>query len=284
MKTCLDCLPCFVDQALRTGRIAGADDGTLKRLLDAVGGMFREISLETSPPEVARMVYGKIREITGNEDPYAAIKAESTRRALAQEPLFREYIRDAEDPLLMAVRLAIAGNVIDFGVYGEVDLEREVARMITQEAAICDEDPFRDAVARAPNVLFIADNAGESVFDKLLIEEMGKPTTYAVRGMPIINDAVAADAVAAGVDRVAQIVSTGTDAPGAVLSTCTEAFREQFHSAPLIISKGQGNYEALSGETAPIFFLLKAKCRVIAEDIGVSTGDIVFQQGQKAEG
>ena len=284
MKTCLDCLPCFLDQALRTGRISGLDDQRLKRLLDDVGALFRVIALDATPPETARLIYNKIREISGNADPYLDIKRECTQKALAHLPRFRQYIKAADDPLLMAVRLAIAGNVIDFGVYGDVDLEAEVERIISQDFAICDDGPFRHAVAAADEVLYIGDNAGECVFDRLLIEEIGKPTTYAVRWVPVINDAVMSDAEAAGIDQVARIVSSGTDAPGTVLDTCNEAFKEIFSRASFIIAKGQGNYEALSREKAPIFFLLKAKCHVIAQSIGVSKGDIVLQEGGKVEG
>jgi hypothetical protein len=278
MKTYLDCLPCFLGQALRTGRTAGIDDEGLKGLLDEIGGMFRDIALEATPPQTARLIYGKIREISGNVDPYLQIKQESTRQALQYLPMFRQYIEDADDPLLMAVRLAIAGNVIDFGVYGEVDLETEVDRVIAQDFAVCDDGAFRQAAKAAGDVLYIGDNAGECVFDRLLIEQIGKPTTYAVRGVPVINDAVESDAVAAGIDQVARIVSSGTDAPGAVLNTCSDEFRRMISGASLIIAKGQGNYEALSREEAPVFFLLKAKCHVIAHSLGVAKDDIVLKR------
>jgi hypothetical protein len=110
-----------------------------------------------------------------------------------------------------------------------------------------------------------------------LIEEMKKPVTYAVRGKPIINDATYEDAVQAGIDTVATILSSGTDAPGAILKTCSSEFKEVYNNSKFIISKGQGNYEALSNERRPIFFLLKTKCHVIANDIGISEGDIILK-------
>lgn len=283
MNTCLDCLPCFMDQALRTGRIAGMDEPQLKRLLDEVGAMFRDIALDATPPETARGIYRKIAEMSGNPDPYRDIKRESTRQALGHLPTIKRYLKEAHDPLLMAVRLAIAGNVIDFGVYGEVDLEKEIEQIVGQDFAICDDAAFHRAADAADEVLYIGDNAGECVFDRLLIEQIGKPTTYVVRGEPVINDVVVADAEAAGIDQVARIVSSGTDAPGTVMATCTAEFKEMFYKAPFIIAKGQGNYEALSLEKAPVFFLLKAKCHVIAQSIGVSKGDIVLQEGGKVE-
>lgn len=111
----------------------------------------------------------------------------------------------------------------------------------------------------------------------LLIEELGKPVTYVVRERPVINDAVHEDAVQAGIHTVARIISSGTDAPGTVLDTCSSDFIKIYNKSQFIISKGQGNFEALSFEKRPILFLLKAKCRVIADDIGVREGDIILK-------
>ena len=140
-----------------------------------------------------------------------------------------------------------------------------------------DEKKIKRVLDAAHEILYIGDNAGECVFDKILIEEMKKPVTYAVRDAPIINDATYEDAVQAGIDSVATIISSGTDAPGAILETCSAEFKKLYHNSSFIISKGQGNYEALSIEMGPIFFLLKVKCQVIANDIGVNKGDIVLK-------
>jgi uncharacterized protein with ATP-grasp and redox domains len=130
----------------------------------------------------------------------------------------------------------------------------------------------------SPAILYLADNAGETVFDRVLIEHLDRPVTYVVKAAPIINDATFEDAVAAGIDRIAEIIDNGSNAPGTLLDQCSEAFLESFHQAELIIAKGQANYESLSREPAPIFFLLQAKCRVIARDLGVATGDIILRQ------
>ncbi|MDY6970044.1 MAG: ARMT1-like domain-containing protein, partial [Spirochaetota bacterium] len=123
-------------------------------------------------------------------------------------------------------------------------------------------------------------NAGEAVFDRLLIEEIGKPVTFVVRENPVINDVTKQEAVEAGIDRVADIISSGTEAPGNVMHTCTAAFKEIFENAQMIISKGQGNFEALSDVNAPIFFLLKAKCSVIADHIGVKEDSLILMKNR----
>jgi len=277
MKTHLDCIPCFLNQALRTARIATDDEQKIKRLLDEVGVMLRTIPLESSPPKTARLIYKKISAITGNPDPYRKINRQSTQKALSLYPTLKNSVENATDRLLTAIRIAIAGNVIDFGANWDFDLNHEIEKVLEKDFAVYDYDKFIDHLGKADEILYIGDNAGECVFDRVLIEEMKKPVTYAVRGKPIINDATYEDAQAAGIDKVANLISSGADGPGAILETCNSEFKEVYHNAELIISKGQGNFEALSSETRPIFFLLIAKCHVIARDLGINEGDIILK-------
>ncbi|MGM0427167.1 MAG: damage-control phosphatase ARMT1 family protein [Thermodesulfobacteriota bacterium] len=278
MWTYLDCFPCFLSQALRAARMATDDEKMVKQVLDEVGMMLKDIPLTSTPPESGRRIYQKVSAITGNKDPYKEIKAENTRKALSLYPALKDRVQASEDSLLTAVRIAIAGNVIDFGPGKAFDLKQDIEEILTRDFGINDYPSFKACLNAAREILFIGDNAGESVFDRILIEEMKKPVRYAVRGMPIINDVTFADAVQAGIDEVAAIISSGTDAPGAILATCSPEFRNLYEGSSFIVSKGQGNYEALSHTGGPLFFLLKAKCRVIAEDLGVKEGDIVLKQ------
>ncbi len=280
MKTYLDCFPCFMSQALRAARIATDDKKKIKEVLDEVGMMLREIPLESSPPETGRIIYKKISEITGNPDPYREIKKENTKKALSLYPYMKKHLEKSKDRLLSAIRIAIAGNVIDFGVNSNFDLKDDMDDVLDKDFAICDYGTFKENLNKVSTILYIGDNAGECVFDRILIEEIKKPVIYIVREVPVINDAIYEDAAEAGIDKVATILSSGTDAPGTVLETCNDGFKRLYDNSELIISKGQGNYEALSGKRRPILFLLKAKCNVIAADIGVNEGDIVL----KAEG
>jgi uncharacterized protein with ATP-grasp and redox domains len=277
MRTYLDCLPCFLSQALRAARIATDDEALIKRVLDEVGMMLRDIPLESTPPESGRRIYRKVGEVTGNRDPFRELKDESTREALALYPSLKHRVEASPDRLEAAIRIAIAGNVIDFGPNQAFDLEREIDMTLENDPAIWDYPAFRDALSKVHDILYIGDNAGECVFDRILIEELKKPVIYVVREVPVINDATCEDAVQAGIDQVAAIVSSGTDAPGTILHTCSSEFRRIYNQAQFIISKGQGNYEALPDERGPIFFLLKAKCPVIADHIGVQEGDIVLK-------
>ncbi len=276
MKTYLDCFPCFVDQALRAGRLVTENERLIKELIDSVGESFKDISLESSPPETGEFIYGKIREITGISDPYKEIKKSNIREALSLYPDLKKMLDNSEDRLLAAIRMAIAGNIIDFAFSEKFDLKQTINMIMEQEFAIFHYKEFRENLAKVSSILYIGDNAGESVFDRLLIEELNKPVTYAVRGIPIINDVTMEDAVDSGLDRVAELISSGSTAPGAVLRLCNYEFIERFEKAEMIISKGQGNYEALSGVEKKVFFLLKAKCKMISKDLGVKKNDIVF--------
>jgi len=277
MRTYLDCIPCFVDQALRAGRIATDDEKILKRILDEVGMMLRDIPLESTPPETGMLVYEKVREITGEFDPYKELKIESAEKALALYPSLERIVEQSNDKLLTAIRMAIAGNVIDFGPNKVFDIEEEIDDVLKKEFAIYDYDKFKDGLDKTNEILYLGDNAGEAVFDRILIEELKKPVTYVVRDVPVINDVTYEDAIQAGIDEVASIVSSGTSAPGTILKTCNAEFKEEYNNSDFIISKGQGNYEGLSNERRPIFFLLKVKCHVIAHDIGVNVGDIILK-------
>jgi len=186
-------------------------------------------------------------------------------------------VEQSDDPLLTAIRIAIAGNVIDLGINKTFDLVKDVEKILAQDFAIFDYDSFRQRLDGAQNVLYLGDNCGESVFDKILIEQIKKPVIFAVRSAPIINDVTMEEAIESGLDEVANLMESGCVAPGTILSQCTEEFMEVYNSADLIISKGQGNYEGLSEADRPIFFLLKAKCHVIAKDLGVHEGDIVLK-------
>ena len=277
MKTFLDCFPCIMNQALRAGRITTNDEQKIKHLLDEIGASFKDLPMENTPVESGAIIYKKIREITGVVDPYKKIKEESIRDALAFYPGLKELVNNSDNKLLMAIRIAIAGNIIDFGVNKKFNLIEDVMKITKQDFAINDYNSFEKQLRSANNILYIGDNAGETVFDKILIEELDVPVTYAVREIPVINDATLEDALKSGLGEVAEIISSGTTAPGTILNLCHDSFIERFNHVDMVISKGQGNYEGLSEVNRSVFFLLKAKCAIIARDLGVEEDDIILK-------
>ena len=289
MRTYLDCVPCFFKQALEAGKIAGASKAKQKIILDKLAKDFPKFSLSSSPPELGRTIYGIVTEVTGERDPFAKIKAKSNRLALKIYKKLKNKVAHSSDRLLMAAELAIAGNIIDYGVKNSLNVNTELVkilakehRSITQESKVTfDYKSFKHALKRSGTILYLGDNAGETVFDRVLIEEIksidkAKDVTYVVKKNPVINDALMEDAIVCGIDKLAKIVSSGSDAPGTVLSLCSKGFLGLYNKADMVISKGQGNFEALSGSKRPVFFLFMAKCPVVAQHVGCKVGDIIL--------
>ena len=278
MKFSLDCYPCAVRQVLsairRTGMKESKQVNAMQRMLQCL----IEMRPGAAAPEITAQAHALLREMTGIEDIYQGDKEKSTQEALALYPKWKEAVLQADDPLECAVRLAIAGNIIDFGPLDSYDLEATIQRVMTQPFAVNDLEKLRIAIERADEILYLADNTGETVFDRILIETINKPVVYAVKEAPILNDATVVDAQAAGLEEIATVVSCGARYPGTLLSHCSAEFVERFRKARLIIAKGMGNYEALSAEDSPIFFLLQVKCDMVGADLGVPKGSIVVKQ------
>jgi len=275
MHTTLECVPCIVRQTLEALRFVTDDPVVHERFLREVLRSVAEMDLTQSPPKVVRDIHQRLRRITGVDDPYRSVKDSFNQMALDMLPELSAKVRKGPDPLGMALRLAIAGNVIDLGVSGALTKADARQAIITamDEPFHGDVEEFRRAVDAADDILYLADNAGEIVFDRLLIEQMSpERVTVAVRGAPILNDATMADAKATGLCDVVETIDNGSDAPGTILSDCSEDFRRRFGDTDLVIAKGQGNFETLSGVAADIYFLFKAKCPVIADHVGLPLG------------
>lgn len=278
MKTYLDCYSCFLRQALSAARRAGASDDQQRLILLNTMEELHDMPTDTTPPQMAYRIHQRVRQQTNITDPYRQAKDEATQQALALYPQLKKMVTKATDPLEIALRIAIAGNIIDLGVAESYDLKATLDRVLVQPFAINDLASLRTSLVKSSSILYLADNAGETVFDRVLIEALDHPVTYVVKAGPIINDAIREDAVTAGIDQVAVIIDNGSDAVGTLLGDCSEGFRKHFDQAELIIAKGQANYESLSGSQAPLFFLLQAKCSVIAQDLGVTEGAVVLKQ------
>lgn len=287
MKTYLDCIPCFFKQALELSRLSGANIKTQRYILNDVAKAIPNFLLEASPPEMGRIIYNLIKKHIGENDPYLKIKEKSNQFALKLNDQIVNKLKQNHDRLLTAVEMAIAGNIIDYGVKNRLDVNMELEKILnsnnksTHNRKFFQYDEFERALKKARTILYLADNAGETVFDRILMEEIKstdpeKEIIYAVKEKPIINDALEKDALDCGIDRIARIMSSGSDAPGTILSLCSDDFLEVYKSADMVISKGQGNFESLSNTKRSIFFLLIAKCPVIAKDIKCQVGDIIL--------
>jgi len=278
MKTYLDCIPCFMQQALRAGRIATSDENKLKQILDKTGEMVKTISMHDTPAETGMMVYQIVKEVTGVYDPYKDIKQQHILETKSIYPKLEKLVANSDDRLLIAIKIAIAGNIIDLGVNKAFDIVTDVKNILKQDFAILDYLAFKKQLEKSKDILYIGDNVGESVFDKILIKELKKPVKYAVRSIPIINDVTREDAIASGLDEVAELIDSGCESPGIILDQSTPEFLKIFNKSDLIISKGQGNIEGLSECNRQVFFLLKAKCPIISNHLGIEEGSIILKE------
>ncbi len=285
MRTSLDCIPCFVRQALEAARFASGRASTHEDLLREILTLASGMDLTQSPPAMGQIIHRRLRELTGVADPYRAVKDHFNRMALGLLAHLRRLVGGSSDPLESAVRLAIAGNVVDLGVNGRLtDADvRGSLESAFNEPLTGDVDELRAALAGAGDILYLADNAGEIVLDRLLIEQLpAGRVTVAVRGGPILNDATREDAEAAGLTGMLEVIDSGSDAPGTILSDCSESFRARFAAADLIVAKGQGNFETLSDVPRPLWFLFKAKCPIIADYAGRKLGAHVLMRSRAA--
>jgi uncharacterized protein with ATP-grasp and redox domains len=280
VKIGLECIPCFVRQAFDAVSLVTDDQKSRERILRQILFRMANESFEKTPPSVGGDIHRIVRRLSGDSDPYLEIKKDSNMLAMKLMPSLKELIQGSKDPFETAVRLAIAGNIIDSeqgDQISEQKIRNAVSQCLDQRVSKHTINQLKEEIGKASNILYVADNAGEIFFDRLLIEELnGCHITFVVRGAPIINDALKDDARMAGLDTLVEVVENGSDVPGTIVEECSDDFKRYFMEADLVIAKGQGNYDALSDEEKKIFFLLQAKCPVVARDIGCEEGDMVI--------
>jgi uncharacterized protein with ATP-grasp and redox domains len=280
MRTYLECIPCIVNQSIKIARQMTQDEKKQEELLQQVLNSLSNMSYHLTPPHLGREAHRVVRRVLNHPDPFLKVKREFNRQVKALLPTLKEKVDGAVDRLSCAIRLAIAGNVIDFGPQHRFQLMSTIEEALIKKPAVDDSESLRADLKRATSVLYLGDNAGETFFDKILIKELGPAKIYyAVRGSAVINDATTEDAYYAGIDQVAQVVSNGSDVPGTILEDCSERFRRIFDRADLVIAKGHGNYETLNEvKGKKLYFLLMVKCKIIARDVGCSVGDYVVKK------
>jgi damage-control phosphatase, subfamily I len=282
MKTCFECIPCFGKQIVEVAGMLEGDEASQNEAVLKMMAAFSEFKLEDSPPVFAQRLARIARPYLQGRDPFHSVKKRFNNLAMHILPGLQESVKDSPDPFGLAVRLCIVGNIIDSGVVTfklEEDVVTEAIMNASEEELFGDINPFKNRFLGAEKVLWLADNAGEIVLDQLLLSfvDPGK-VTIAVRGKPILNDATMTDAREIGLTSLYRVIENGSDAPGTILADCSPEFMEAFNESDLIVSKGQGNYETLSSiPDERIFYLLKAKCAIIARDIGCDLGKLVIQ-------
>lgn len=280
MNVHLDCFPCFLRQALIALRLGTKDETVQEHILKSVFDDIKRSDMSKPPAYTTTFIHRTVRQLLGR-DPFKDIKSEYNQIALGLYPSLKTIIRESPDPLRTSTRLAIAGNVIDFGIFTSIDIEGTIKRSLDSQLAVDDYGDFRNAVGASDGILYVADNAGEIVFDRLLVEELvslGKNVIVAVKGAPVINDATVEDAIEAGLIQACNVLDNGSDAVGTILQWTSSEFKEAFKNTQLVISKGQGNFETLFGSKGNIFFLFQAKCHVVSRELGLPIGSMLLKK------
>ncbi|WP_027178176.1 damage-control phosphatase ARMT1 family protein [Maridesulfovibrio bastinii] len=271
MKTHLECLPCFLNMTLRGVRTACPGEVDIhEKVLKAWAKGFAEADLTNSPPELVGRFFRETSSLIGGIDIFKDYKDEANARVLELLPEVRERVLQSDDVLLAAMGISILGNYMDSSVAGNFNWEDELDQM---EKGIDRElyQEFLDKVFNSGKLMILGDNAGEIGLDTILVgllKEKGVEVTYVVRGSHILNDATFEDAKLVGMMDICEVITSGVDTPGTVLPVCTDEFVKRFEKAGVILSKGQGNFEALWGSVPGVYYAFKVKCPVVAEITG----------------
>ncbi len=280
MKIQLGCLPCTLRQTLEASRMATDNVQLQKEIMDAAIDVLSRYESFSSPPEIGRAIHRIVKNKTGILDPYRQVKQKDLEVAFALYPKVEQLVESKKDRLYWALKAAAIGNTLDSAIYLDYDLEKSINEELEKSFAIYDISFLRQQLKEAKSLLLIGDNAGETVFDRLLLKQFPNlDITYAVRSAPIINDATIEDAKVSGIGHYAKIISSGCDAPGILLNECNEAFLNIFYDADIVINKGQGNYETLADSSCGrgVYFLLKVKCPVLSEMMDIDLNEYVFK-------
>jgi len=270
-----DCIACLFNQSLKVSKLLELDDTTCKKVFDSTAQILIDHDMTCTPPQIAKEIYQAISDITGEKDPVALSKERATQEAMKVDTSFIQTIHDA-------IKLAVIGNVIDFGAQNQFDLSEMMQNHFHQAFGIDDFHTFESELKEAKEMVVIGDNVGEHIFDKVLIETIKKSYDieihYFVRGKPIINDMTLKEAQI--LSDCTHIVDTGVETPGYDLREANDASREIFDRADIVLAKGMGNFESLyQSAERPVYFLFIVKCNVVAQAIGREIKELIFKRG-----
>lgn len=277
MRAVVDCVPCSLYQAVRTARQSGAREEQIEQILRLAMERIQSLKWQIAPSEISTAAVKAVTEVLGDQDPYKERKRHYNQLALSMEPKLQTLVDQSADPLLTALLLAVAGNIIDLGILESFSVEETVQSVLERGFTHNDYDHFRRKLSGSKTILYIGDNAGEIVFDKFVLKCLrDKEVTFVVKSGPVINDACLEDANMVGIPELAEVITTGSDHLGAPPHECSPEFRQALATADLVIAKGQANFESVPPQEN-LYYLLTAKCPPVARALGVEERDVVLR-------
>ena len=287
----LDCIICALNQVIATTEIAHIPEDDRRMLMQKAIDKISEKGIARNNCDIINDCYRLSTELIGDEDPYREIKLFYDREIMKLLPELREHIKKSDDPLRSALRLAIAGNLIDLSANGhEVSLENVLEKInhVDKEGFYTDESgSLAEALKNGKTLLVLGDNCGEIAMDRLLIETIRTlypqlHVLYGVRGVPIVNDVTREDAAEVGMEEVAEIIDNGDCVLGTLLYRTSPEFNRAFYAADVVICKGMGNFEGLHAcDRGNLWFMLIAKCPTIAKMTNSPKGSILCLRKDK---
>lgn len=282
MDVKFDCALCSINGVLNLFRKELIEEKYQEPIFKAIMEYYSHVDYSLTSTDINREVKNIICRISGLKDPFKPLKEKVNAKALEFYNKFAPEIKINND-FDKAMRLAIAGNIIDFGPGHDFNIESKINEVLNADFPINDSKELYESIKNAKSILYIGDNTGEIVFDKLFLEIINHDNvTYVVRKSPILNDSTRDDAEWIGIDKLANVITTGDDAPGVILGHVSDEFMKYFNSADLIISKGQGNFEGLLNvKDKNLFFLFTVKCKLISQILGIPIGKSVIKSASK---
>jgi len=282
LQSTVDCIPCYIKQAISALRTAGIEQIKHQEIINALFPIIAKLDASKTPAENSSLVLFEAYRLMGRDDPFLQAKTASNHLARTFLPALERIISFSQNPLLAALQTSVAGNVIDMGINPNFDIGESISQGLERGFKRDDLESFREYLAKDGPLVIIGDNSGEIVFDRLLLEKLSRYSAelyYVVKGGAILNDATKEDAEDMGICLQAKVLTTGNNYLGVVPEICSQELRSVIKSANLVLAKGQANYETLEGTAfagAKTFFLLQAKCPLVAAHLGVELGDSVF--------
>jgi uncharacterized protein with ATP-grasp and redox domains len=288
MRTSSDCIPCLIRLANETVKRVTSDNYIINTVIKRTTVLTETMDMNTPPPKIGQLIHRMVSEETENLDPYLEVKKQCNEIAFKLQPKLKNFIKKSSDRFLTATKLAIAGNMIDFATSSNFSSEIILDTINKTLSSAVDPVSFnllKYSLEKANKILYLGDNAGEIIFDKIFLDELPKDKiTFCVRGLPILNDALMDDAKKAGLTSMVKVIDTGTDLPGVIPDECSSEFNSYYNNADLIIAKGQGNFETLNDNKKNIFFLFKVKCPPVANESGAKVGNMVILNNRQLVG
>jgi damage-control phosphatase, subfamily I len=276
-----DCIICMMRQALDVCNFIAVDESVKQSVLKRVMQILIS-GIDANPSDGFNyLVHEELKKLTNHADPYKNVKDESIKKALEIYPSMKKLVEESDEQLKTAVELCIAGNVIDFGPSNMHDIEASIDEVLHLKKQHFDFNSFQNEINNSKTILILGDNAGETVFDLILMQKMNHRIFYAVKSNPNLNDALLEDAINSGIGEAATIIENGSSMPGTDLPSCSQDFLNLFYSMDMIISKGQANFESLVNEDRRIFFLLKVKCKPLSRKYNLPLGEFVLLDNKK---